>query len=96
MDVATGETIDGPIDRCRFTPVAWLTSGGVTVSDFQLRTALELAHGSRDTIVGVLKSTVGPTGAQFNTPVKALKGWIFPECPFDQRQFSSSGSADTM
>lgn len=24
MDVATGETIDGPIDRCRFSPVAWL------------------------------------------------------------------------
>lgn len=24
MDVASGETIDGPIDRCRFSPVAWL------------------------------------------------------------------------
>lgn len=24
MDVATGENIDGPIDRCRYTPIAWL------------------------------------------------------------------------
>lgn len=24
MDVDTGETIDGPIDRCRYSPVAWL------------------------------------------------------------------------
>lgn len=27
MDVATGETIEGPIDRCRYSPVAW-TPGG--------------------------------------------------------------------
>ena len=27
MDVATGETIEGPIDRCRYTPVAWLPGG---------------------------------------------------------------------
>jgi prolyl oligopeptidase len=27
MDVATGEDIDGPIDRCRYTGVAWLPSG---------------------------------------------------------------------
>lgn len=24
MDVATGAVIDGPIDRCRYTPIAWL------------------------------------------------------------------------
>lgn len=24
MDVTTGETIEGPIDRCRYSPVAWL------------------------------------------------------------------------
>ena len=27
MDVATGDLIDGPIDRTRFTPVAWLPGG---------------------------------------------------------------------
>ncbi|MEV0406692.1 prolyl oligopeptidase family serine peptidase [Actinoallomurus sp. NPDC050550] len=27
MDVATGETIEGPIDRCRYTPIAWLPGG---------------------------------------------------------------------
>ncbi len=24
MDVASGETLDGPIDRCRYSPIAWL------------------------------------------------------------------------
>ena len=24
MDVATGETIEGPIDRCRYSPIAWV------------------------------------------------------------------------
>ncbi len=28
MDVATGAVIDGPIDRCRYSPVAWLPGGG--------------------------------------------------------------------
>jgi prolyl oligopeptidase len=27
MDVATGQDIDGPIDRCRYTDVAWLPGG---------------------------------------------------------------------
>ena len=27
MDVATGERVDGPIDRCRYSPVAWLPGG---------------------------------------------------------------------
>jgi len=27
MDVATGEIIEGPIDRCRYSPVAWLPGG---------------------------------------------------------------------
>jgi prolyl oligopeptidase len=27
MDVATGEQVEGPIDRCRYTPVAWLPGG---------------------------------------------------------------------
>ncbi|MET9069110.1 prolyl oligopeptidase family serine peptidase [Streptosporangium sandarakinum] len=27
MDVATGERIEGPIDRCRYSPVAWLPGG---------------------------------------------------------------------
>ena len=27
LDVATGETVDGPIDRTRFSPVAWLPGG---------------------------------------------------------------------
>ncbi|GAB3453152.1 prolyl oligopeptidase family serine peptidase [Streptomonospora sediminis] len=27
MDLATGETVDGPIDRCRYSPVAWLPGG---------------------------------------------------------------------
>jgi prolyl oligopeptidase len=27
MDVATGENVDGPIDRCRYTQVAWLPGG---------------------------------------------------------------------
>jgi prolyl oligopeptidase len=27
MDVATGEAVEGPIDRCRYTPVAWLPGG---------------------------------------------------------------------
>jgi prolyl oligopeptidase len=27
MDVATGDTIEGPIDRCRYSPVAWLPGG---------------------------------------------------------------------
>ncbi len=27
MDVATGTDVDGPIDRCRYTPVAWLPGG---------------------------------------------------------------------
>jgi prolyl oligopeptidase len=27
LDVATGETVDGPIDRARYSPVAWLPGG---------------------------------------------------------------------
>ncbi|MFI0444388.1 prolyl oligopeptidase family protein [Actinomadura sp. 6N118] len=27
MDVETGKVIEGPIDRCRYSPVAWLTDG---------------------------------------------------------------------
>jgi prolyl oligopeptidase len=27
LDVATGEEVDGPIDRCRYSPVAWLPGG---------------------------------------------------------------------
>ena len=27
MDVATGEVVDGPIDRCRYSAVAWLPGG---------------------------------------------------------------------
>jgi prolyl oligopeptidase len=27
MDIATGEPVEGPIDRCRYTPVAWLPGG---------------------------------------------------------------------
>ncbi len=27
MDVATGDTVDGPIDRARYSPVAWLPGG---------------------------------------------------------------------
>ncbi|MFB9834452.1 prolyl oligopeptidase family serine peptidase [Actinoallomurus acaciae] len=27
MDIATGERVEGPIDRCRYTPVAWLPGG---------------------------------------------------------------------
>ncbi len=27
MDVATGEQVEGPIDRCRYSPVAWLPGG---------------------------------------------------------------------
>jgi prolyl oligopeptidase len=27
MDVATGQEVDGPIDRCRYTGVAWLPGG---------------------------------------------------------------------
>ena len=27
MDVTTGEVIDGPIDRCRYSPIAWLPGG---------------------------------------------------------------------
>jgi prolyl oligopeptidase len=27
MDVATGEIVDGPIDRCRYSPVGWLPGG---------------------------------------------------------------------
>lgn len=27
MDIATGNQIDGPIDRCRFSPIAWLVGG---------------------------------------------------------------------
>ncbi|MQA16258.1 MAG: prolyl oligopeptidase family serine peptidase [Pseudonocardiaceae bacterium] len=27
MDVRTGEALDGPIDRCRYSPVAWLPGG---------------------------------------------------------------------
>ncbi|RCV53829.1 prolyl oligopeptidase family serine peptidase [Marinitenerispora sediminis] len=27
MDVATGTVVDGPIDRCRYSPIAWLPDG---------------------------------------------------------------------
>ena len=27
MDVETGETVEGPIDRCRYSPIAWLRGG---------------------------------------------------------------------
>ena len=27
LDVATGEVVDGPVDRCRYSPVAWLPGG---------------------------------------------------------------------
>ncbi len=27
LDVATGKALDGPIDRCRYSPVAWLPGG---------------------------------------------------------------------
>ena len=28
MDIATGQDVDGPIDRCRYSDVAWLPGGG--------------------------------------------------------------------
>ncbi|GIH27433.1 prolyl endopeptidase [Acrocarpospora phusangensis] len=28
LDVASGEVLEGPIDRCRYSPVAWLPGGG--------------------------------------------------------------------
>ncbi|MBW8483712.1 prolyl oligopeptidase family serine peptidase [Actinomadura parmotrematis] len=28
LEVATGRVVDGPIDRCRYSPVAWLPGGG--------------------------------------------------------------------
>ncbi len=28
MNVATGTDVDGPIDRCRYTPIGWLPGGG--------------------------------------------------------------------
>ncbi|MGY1708392.1 prolyl oligopeptidase family protein [Geodermatophilus sp. SYSU D00758] len=28
LDVATGDLLDGPVDRCRYSPVAWLPGGG--------------------------------------------------------------------
>jgi prolyl oligopeptidase len=28
LDVSTGHRVDGPIDRCRYSPVAWLPGGG--------------------------------------------------------------------
>ncbi|HEY0485212.1 MAG TPA: prolyl oligopeptidase family serine peptidase [Mycobacteriales bacterium] len=28
LDIATGAIVDGPIDRCRYSPVAWVTGGG--------------------------------------------------------------------
>ena len=28
LDVSTGEIVDGPIDRCRYSPVGWLPGGG--------------------------------------------------------------------
>ena len=28
LDVATGEQVDGPVDRCRYSPVAWEPGGG--------------------------------------------------------------------
>ncbi len=27
LDVATGERLDGPVDRCRYSPIAWLPGG---------------------------------------------------------------------
>jgi len=27
LDVATGDSLDGPIDRCRYSPIAWLPGG---------------------------------------------------------------------
>ncbi len=27
MEIATGEDVDGPIDRCRYTEIAWLPGG---------------------------------------------------------------------
>ena len=27
LDVTTGEVVDGPIDRCRYSPVAWVPGG---------------------------------------------------------------------
>lgn len=27
LDVATGEILDGPVDRCRYSPIAWLPGG---------------------------------------------------------------------
>ncbi|KWX00513.1 S9 family peptidase [Carbonactinospora thermoautotrophica] len=27
LDVATGQVVDGPIDRCRYSPIAWLPGG---------------------------------------------------------------------
>jgi prolyl oligopeptidase len=27
LDVATGQVVDGPVDRCRYSPVAWLADG---------------------------------------------------------------------
>ncbi len=39
LDVATGEVVDGPVDRCRYSPVAWLPDGDAFyyVRDGQVR-----------------------------------------------------------
>jgi len=36
IDVATGATVDGPIDRCRYSPVAWLPDGSAFYYSRQL------------------------------------------------------------
>ena len=32
MDVSNGQAVDGPIDRCRYSPVAWLPGGRLSTT----------------------------------------------------------------
>ena len=41
LDVATGRLVDGPIDRCRYSPVAWLPGGEAF---YYIRSAGQAAH----------------------------------------------------
>ena len=48
MDVATGEVVDGPIDRCRYSPVAWLPGGEAFY--YVRRLAADLVPGGRGAV----------------------------------------------
>ena len=73
LDVATGEQVEGPIDRARYSPVAWLPGAGATTTSAgstppgSPRTSSSTTAGSGSTGSGPIPRTTSRSSAPAST-----------------------------